>query len=450
MLETLGLHTPTPLEQRIIAATSENLRDIDLVANLAICDSIQTSPDGGKTALGYIKKRLMKKSPMIVLHAFNLIEMAVKNSDYHFHYHVAQESFLNTIVKVATKKGQIGMIEEKGLGLIMAWGEAFRTDDRVPNFWDTYQALRQTEVQFPAQDLNNLPPLVTPPPSAYAPPKAGVGAAITPAGAPGGNRAPRPVPSGSSGSSGGVAAAGGARSSIGGTSMISPDGSITEHYVAKTKAHLIQVVGYVTNAREMIHDTQGGMSMFADEALAPIIEVLREINRRLTTMIVELEHEELLDMCLWAMEAVRTTLAWHHAKAQDKDAKVPERLAPPPSFVQAKTVSESSERPAVPLHEEEKREDIKIAPPEENILHLHDDPVKAASSQDSPRSQESVGGMTMAEFENLLSGPPQASPDHGVVAGTMADENESDVLGFLSAKQPETEEVDSGAQKPLL
>ena len=81
---------------------------------------------------------------------------------------------MDGLVKLVHGKAAIGgIIRDKALGLLQAWGDAFRPDRSLAHIPQTYAFLKQQGVEFPSVDLDAMAPIVTPVASVPATERAG-------------------------------------------------------------------------------------------------------------------------------------------------------------------------------------------------------------------------------------------------------------------------------------
>lgn len=74
-----------------------------------------------------------------------------------------QKEFVQELVKVISPKyDPPQVVQEKVLGLIQSWADAFRRVPELNGIVEVYDELKQKGVQFPMTDLDNMAPILTP------------------------------------------------------------------------------------------------------------------------------------------------------------------------------------------------------------------------------------------------------------------------------------------------
>lgn len=74
-----------------------------------------------------------------------------------------QKEFVQELVKVISPKyDPPQVVQEKVLGLIQSWADAFRKVPELNGIVEVYDELKQKGVQFPMTDLDNMAPILTP------------------------------------------------------------------------------------------------------------------------------------------------------------------------------------------------------------------------------------------------------------------------------------------------
>eukprot|EP00045_Choanoeca_perplexa_P007756 m.71270 g.71270 ORF g.71270 m.71270 type:complete len:522 (+) comp14203_c0_seq1:130-1695(+) len=153
----------TPLTMAIDKATSEDHPSEDLSLHLEICDMVNETQSGSKDAAKCLKKKLTPKSSSPVqLKSLIVLETCAKNCGKRFHLQVTTKDFVNTLVKLLNQRDLATVVRDKLLTIIQSWGESFRSDPAMTAIVQTYQELRLKRVEFPAQDLDAMAPIMTP------------------------------------------------------------------------------------------------------------------------------------------------------------------------------------------------------------------------------------------------------------------------------------------------
>lgn len=223
------------------------------------------------------------------MYALTLLESCVMNDDIgRFHDVLARNEVLKTlVVKVAFHKKQSVQIRDKVLGLVQKWADAFDKTRQYPIFGHWYRDLVKQGIQFPPRE-GVAPPVLTPQTS------------VDPA---------RDDTKGDAkGDSKSDSKDGAARKKGHPLSFVGPN------YVFKTKADLKGLWLFLGAARQqLVKIAQAQRDGTQDQKeLAPALSALRapllETKSRLTTLVVSLEHEQLVDLAIRFTEAVTLTL----------------------------------------------------------------------------------------------------------------------------------------------
>ncbi|XP_041987236.1 TOM1-like protein 2 [Aricia agestis] len=156
----------TPVGQKIEQATDGSLPSENWALNMEICDIINSSPDGPKDAVKAIRKRLTQsagKNYTIVMYTLTVLETCVKNCGKNFHYLVCSKDFISELVKlIGPKNDPPTVVQEKVLGLIQCWADAFQNQPDLQGVGQVYAELRAKGVEFPMTDLDAMAPIFTP------------------------------------------------------------------------------------------------------------------------------------------------------------------------------------------------------------------------------------------------------------------------------------------------
>ncbi|KAL3092397.1 hypothetical protein niasHS_007606 [Heterodera schachtii] len=134
--------------------------------NMEICDFINGTNDGPRDAVRAIKKRLqtqMGKNNAIVMYTLTVLETCVKNCDHRFAVLVTNKEFVGELVKlISTKHDAPQIVQERILGIIQSWADAFRDDPALSGVVELYDEFRAKGVEFPATNIDAMAPIVTP------------------------------------------------------------------------------------------------------------------------------------------------------------------------------------------------------------------------------------------------------------------------------------------------
>ncbi|XP_033630068.1 TOM1-like protein 2 [Asterias rubens] len=154
----------TPVGQRIEKATSEGLASEDWGLNMEICDIINETEEGPKDAVKAIKKRLIgNKNWKEVMFSLTVLETCVKNCGHRFHIPVCKQEFVKELVKIIQPNmNPPTVVQEKILSIIQSWADAFRSKPDLQGVVKVYEELKQKGIEFPATNLDELSPIVTP------------------------------------------------------------------------------------------------------------------------------------------------------------------------------------------------------------------------------------------------------------------------------------------------
>ncbi|XP_051876797.1 TOM1-like protein 2 isoform X3 [Pristis pectinata] len=146
-------------------ATDGSLQTEDWALNMEICDIINETEEGPKDAIKALKKRLSgNKNYREVMLALTILETCVKNCGHRFHVLVANRDFIDGILVkiVLPKNNPPAIVQDKVLGLIQAWADAFRSSPDLTGVVHIYEELKRKGMEFPMADLDALSPIHTP------------------------------------------------------------------------------------------------------------------------------------------------------------------------------------------------------------------------------------------------------------------------------------------------
>ncbi|XP_072124465.1 TOM1-like protein 2 isoform X2 [Mobula birostris] len=161
----IGSPFSTPVGQCIERATDGSLQTEDWTLNMEICDIINETEEGPKDAIKALKKRLSgNKNYREVMLALTILETCVKNCGHRFHVLVANRDFIDGILVkiVLPKNNPPAIVQDKVLGLIQAWADAFRSSPDLTGVVHIYEELKRKGMEFPMADLDALSPIHTP------------------------------------------------------------------------------------------------------------------------------------------------------------------------------------------------------------------------------------------------------------------------------------------------
>jgi len=253
------------IAQAIDAATSPLLLGIDWSKNLEICDLINGTPDGEKSAVKMLRRQLRSENGKTTKLALELTDAAIKNCSARLHFVVATKGFLGDVVALAEGK-KSGMWEARGeaLKFIQEWGLGFKEKrEHLPLFYETYISLKTKGAAFPQAEQSA--PVFTPPP-------AGIDAIYD-----ADDSAAAPPPSHSSEAAGGGRSGGG---DAGGVVSAQEEADTAE--MLKLKDDLRALSEKIKLCREMLPESPG---IEYDETLAEIIGFLEACQPRMVDLV---------------------------------------------------------------------------------------------------------------------------------------------------------------------
>lgn len=161
----IGNPFSTPVGQCVERATDGSLQTEDWALNMEICDIINETEEGPKDAIKALKKRLSgNKNYREVMLALTILETCVKNCGHRFHVLVASRDFIDGILVkiVLPKNNPPAIVQDKVLGLIQAWADAFRSSPDLTGVVHIYEELKRKGMEFPMAELDALSPIHTP------------------------------------------------------------------------------------------------------------------------------------------------------------------------------------------------------------------------------------------------------------------------------------------------
>ncbi|XP_032896681.1 TOM1-like protein 2 isoform X1 [Amblyraja radiata] len=161
----IGNPFSTPVGQCVERATDGSLQTEDWALNMEICDIINETEEGPKDAIKALKKRLSgNKNYREVMLALTILETCVKNCGHRFHVLVASRDFIDGILVkiVLPKNNPPAIVQDKVLGLIQAWADAFRSSPDLTGVVHIYEELKRKGMEFPMAELDALAPIHTP------------------------------------------------------------------------------------------------------------------------------------------------------------------------------------------------------------------------------------------------------------------------------------------------
>ncbi|KAI6177377.1 hypothetical protein M3Y97_00900400 [Aphelenchoides bicaudatus] len=149
-----------------LATDADHLSTENWGLNMEICDYINYTENGGRDAVRAIRKRLqthMGKNNGVVMYTLTVLETCVKNCNQRFKALICQKDFVNELVRLISAKFDAPQIvQERILGLIQAWSDAFRGQPALSGVFEVYDELKAKGVEFPPTNFDNMVPINTP------------------------------------------------------------------------------------------------------------------------------------------------------------------------------------------------------------------------------------------------------------------------------------------------
>lgn len=318
----------SPVGAKIEAATDGSLASEDWALNMEICDLVNMTDEGPRDALRAIRKRLstqMGKNNTAVMYTLTVLETCVKNCDRRFHQLVASKEFGGELVRlIGPKFDPPQVVQEKVLGLIQSWADAFRSQPDLHGIAEVYADLKSKGVEFPPTDLDGLAPIQTPkrkfPPAAPTPTPPQPRVAIS--------QQPRFVhptafqtlppqqqhyPTGPA-----VAAAAAAPYSQ----------SLRPEDLAKLRSELDVVNGNVGVMREMLAELVPGSEPADDlELLGELHQTCKAMQQRITTLLQGVANEEVTSELLLVNDELNSVFAKYDRYMANRGSKAPTAAA---------------------------------------------------------------------------------------------------------------------------
>uniref|UniRef100_A0A1I8GA71 VHS domain-containing protein n=1 Tax=Macrostomum lignano TaxID=282301 RepID=A0A1I8GA71_9PLAT len=156
----------TPVGQLVERATDGAQSGEDWALLMAVCDAVNELEEGPRDALRAIRRRLTTsagRSNSAVQYSLSVLETCVKNCGFRFHLMVAKRDFLDELVRLISPKNEPPQqIQDRVLGLLQAWSDAFRGRPELHEVERLVEELRSKGVEFPMTDLDFMAPINTP------------------------------------------------------------------------------------------------------------------------------------------------------------------------------------------------------------------------------------------------------------------------------------------------
>jgi len=143
----------TPIGQKVLDATHEQLNSVDWETNLIVVDMVNLTEDGPKESIRAIRKRLhtmVGKNDQVVYFSLVLLETLAKNCGRKFHLLICCKEFSNELItKIIPASSNAQLVEVKILSLIQSWAHAFSVDPELQGVAELYLELKKKGVEFP-------------------------------------------------------------------------------------------------------------------------------------------------------------------------------------------------------------------------------------------------------------------------------------------------------------
>ncbi|VDP02790.1 unnamed protein product [Soboliphyme baturini] len=119
-----------------------------------------------REAIRAIRRRLQMnigKNDIVVMYTLTVLETCVKNCDFRLHHLVSQKDFINDLLKfIGPKYDPPQNIQDRVLGLIKTWAEAFRGKSELSGVCEVYDEMKAKGIEFPKIEMEKSPPIFTP------------------------------------------------------------------------------------------------------------------------------------------------------------------------------------------------------------------------------------------------------------------------------------------------
>lgn len=288
------------VEKAVDKATDKDLKSENWGLNMEIADYIERKPESSLEILERIQKRLNHSNDHVVALALSLLDVTVKNCGTSFHLKVASREALGIIVKIASKSSTNDGLRKTALSLIFQWARAFENKPRLEAFGQAYEGLISQGINFldPAIISSTVAPIFTPPKAQVRVKRAqkdsiaaSVQTAVIAKGAPQSNLHTDVSPI--------------RLAELASLSTCSPD------FIRLTMQSLRVVANTVLTFRSLLSDTDSSIESHHQSALALLKESLQQMQVRLSHVIIEVDDDDLLDVCLQVNDEIRACFEWH-------------------------------------------------------------------------------------------------------------------------------------------
>lgn len=346
----------TPIGLKIEQAT--NTDAINWGLNLEICDMVNEAQDGPEQAVKAMRKRFDQRKGMDT--TLVLLDTLVKNCGRRLHLHIANRDFMCDLIKLVSPRDPTPQhIKDKVLTLIERWTDAFQNDQELAAVGEAYKYLKSQNVQFPAQNLDDMVSIHTPK------------ASHTPVAAPAPMSGPAPP----------------------GPTPATPPEQGQGNDLARINKELLVVRGNDTVMNEILADVQASVTPRPDDLqlLKDLNTTCREMHRRLIQLLEQVMDEALVCQLLDLIDKLNNTFLRY-----DRYERALAEQQPP--------LQQPSSNYATPdLH-----------PPDHDLLNLASDPVPSSTNPFAPARLPPVQhGNEDAEniYTTAPTRPPASSDD---------------------------------------
>ena len=413
--------TPSPVEKKVEAATSESHPEPPLESLLEIAEDISKSPDAsvaqphphppfpshsvpsplipssslrlssGAGHLKAIRKRLASKSAHVQYLSLCLLDVAVKNGGDAFHETVSAPEFLSSLSALATST-KFPHVRDQALSLLQTWGRSM-PQQGLHSFAEAYTRLRNKGVAFPDDKAGGV--VFTPPVNLTVVAQRNVSVG-RPDRSPG--RSPNKSPGRSPGRSPREEKEPSERHPL---SWASPA------YVEKVRGECVQVFEYLSLFRELIASTAPAAAIRANESIQSLHSTVLDCRARVSHLLVELDEETLMDLMIHVSEAIRLTLDYYAAKLRGQE--VPPPTIDLPALLRPTTAAAAGVKAEAKEGKEEARRergakteaDDPFAAIATRPERKQASPAAATSAPISASAVTSAGGVSLSQFDPL-------------------------------------------------
>ena len=300
--------TPSPVEKKIDAATSDHIAEAPLDTYLEIASDIKSSPDAGASHLKALRKRLTSKSSHTTFLALQLLDVAVKNGGDAFHETVSSVEFLNVIATIGTTTKE-RHVSDLALSLLYQWARAFPAQGLM-TYAEVYNKLKFKGVTFPDAAAASAPVFNPPPNLAIHAGSRQVASSRAPDRSP--NRSPGRSP----------------RAEEKEPSERSPLSWASPFYVDRIKQESLQVVEYLTLFQQLIAAEPAAAQLKANESVQSLHSTIVDCRSRVTRLLAEIEDETVMDLMIQLNDAIRVSLEYYDERVRGRAVAEPVVVVP--------------------------------------------------------------------------------------------------------------------------